>query len=137
MSITLIENEIRRFLSAEGSEVTCLSGRWGAGKTFAWNKCLSDAKAQKKIGLKRYSYVSLFGVNSLDEFKYSIFENTLQSSEIGTKPSLETLQTNTVAAAERLGRKFTWFMQQLPYVKSHVGVLDLSGFYQSKIRSSA
>jgi hypothetical protein len=67
VSIALIESEIQRFLSAAEPEVLCISGHWGVGKTFAWNRFLSDAKAKQKIALKRYSYVSLFGVNSLDE----------------------------------------------------------------------
>src|ERR1700739_1746213 len=91
VSLELIQNEIRRFLSTAEPEVICISGHWGVGKTFAWNRFLRDA-SQKGIALKRYSYVSLFGVNSLEEFKYSIFENSVKSSEIGTEPSLDTLQ---------------------------------------------
>ncbi len=122
MSIKLVESEILRFLASPEPEVTCITGRWGVGKTFAWNKYLRGAKDGSKIGLKRYSYVSLFGINSLDDFKYAIFENTVQSSEIG-EPTLATLEKNTLAAAEGLGRKFVWFMQALPWVKNHVGGL--------------
>ncbi|MFZ1009262.1 MAG: hypothetical protein WAN65_20635, partial [Candidatus Sulfotelmatobacter sp.] len=61
--------------------------------------------------------------NSLDELKYSIFENSVKSSEINVEPSLETLQTNTAAAAERLGRKSLWFLQQVPLIKNYVGGL--------------
>jgi hypothetical protein len=123
VSIKLIESEIRRFLSTSDPEVICISGRWGVGKTFAWNKFLKEAQASKGIALKRYSYVSLFGVNSLDEFKYSVFENSVKTDEIGIEPSLETLQSNTVAAAERLGRKSLWFIQQIPLVKNYLGGL--------------
>ncbi len=132
MSTELIEREIRRFLSSEEPEVICISGRWGVGKTYAWNQYVKDAKNRDVIGLKRYSYVSLFGLNSLDEFKYAIFENTVQSSEIGVEPSLKTLQTNTLAAAEGLGRKFVWFVQQLPWVKTHVGGLGPVWFLSVK-----
>ncbi len=100
-----------------------ISGQWGVGKTFAWNQYLKDAKAKNKIALKRYSYVSLFGINSLDELKYSIFENSVKSSEIGVEPSIETLRSNTSAAAERLGRKSLRFIQQIRFVKSFAGDL--------------
>jgi hypothetical protein len=123
VSIELVENEIRRFLATEEPEVICISGHWGIGKTFAWNRYLKDAQTKGTIALKRYSYVSLFGVNSLDEFKYSIFENSVRSEDIGIEPSLETLQSNTSAAAERLGRKSLWFLQQIPLVKTYVGGL--------------
>ena len=54
-----------------------MTGQWGVGKTFAWNKYpFQNAQMQGQIGLKRYSYVSLFGINSLDDLKYAIFENT-------------------------------------------------------------
>ena len=132
MSLELIQNEIRRFLSTAEPEVICISGHWGVGKTFAWNRFLRDAQAQKGIALKRYSYVSLFGVNSLEEFKYSIFENSVKSSEIGTEPSLETLQSNTAAAAERFGRKSLWFVQQIPLVRNYVGGLGPVWFLSVK-----
>jgi hypothetical protein len=128
VSIKLVENEIRRFLSSSEPEVTCITGRWGVGKTFAWKKYLSDASAKKEIALDRYSYVSLFGINSLEEFKYSIFENSVKSSEIGIEPSLETLRSNTAAAAERLGRKSLSFIQQMPFLKPYIGSLGPAWF---------
>ncbi|MFZ1006053.1 MAG: hypothetical protein WAN65_04405, partial [Candidatus Sulfotelmatobacter sp.] len=63
MSTQLLENEIRRFLSTGEPEVVCVSGRWGAGKTYAWNRYLEEARSQSQIALRRYSYVSLFGFN--------------------------------------------------------------------------
>src|ERR1035437_6413069 len=119
----VIASEIRRFLSTTEPEVMCISGHWGVGKTFAWNRYLREAQKAKSIALNRYSYVSLFGVNSLDEFKYSVFEDSVNSSDIGVEPSLETLHTNTMAAAQRFGRKSLWFLQQVPLVKNYVGGL--------------
>src|SRR6266478_9056950 len=98
MSIELIEQEIRRFLSTSDPEVMSFSGRWGVGKTFAWKKLLKAAQGDGKIPLN--SYVSLFGVNSLEELKYSIFENTVASSDVGVEPSLETLKSNTGAVVK-------------------------------------
>jgi hypothetical protein len=123
VSIDLVNREVRRFLSSTDPEVICISGHWGVGKTFAWKRHVHDAQKESRIGLKRYSYVSLFGVNSLDDLKYSIFENTVAASDIGIEPSLETFQSNTSAAATRLGKKSLWFIQQLPFVKNYVGGL--------------
>jgi hypothetical protein len=36
------------------------------------------------------------------------------STEIGIEPNLETLRSNTTAAAKRLGKKSVWFLEQLP-----------------------
>jgi hypothetical protein len=123
LSIKIIEDEVHRFLSAAEAEVLCITGHWGVGKTFAWNHYLKNAHEKKAIALKHYSYVSLFGVNSLDDLKYSIFENTVNSSDIGIEPSLETLQSNTAAAAKRFGRKSLSFLQGIPLVKNYVGGL--------------
>jgi len=60
----------------------------GVGKTYAWNQYLRNARAAGKVGLEHYSYVSLFGINSLDDFKYSIFENVVKSFEEGVEPGL-------------------------------------------------
>ena len=60
--ITLINYKIQTFLKSLLPEVIAIKGHWGVGKTFAWNKWLNDAKANGQIGLVRYSYVSLFGI---------------------------------------------------------------------------
>jgi hypothetical protein len=52
MSIELVENEIRRFLTTKEPEVLCVSGQWGVGKTFACNQYLKDAQKKGKIALK-------------------------------------------------------------------------------------
>lgn len=127
MSIELVENEIRRFLSSKEPEVICISGHWGVGKTFAWNKYLKDAKTNNKIALKRYSYVSLFGINSLDELKYAVFENSVKTSEIGAPPSLETLESNLFGTIGSIGRraarKTAGVAQQTPFLKNYLGGL--------------
>lgn len=128
MSIKLIENEIRRFLATKEPEVICVSGRWGVGKTFAWNQNLRDAQANDQIALESYSYVSLFGVNSLEELKYSIFENSVKSSEIGVELSLDALQSQTTAAAKQLGKKSLGVIQQVPALRNYLGGLGAVWF---------
>jgi hypothetical protein len=74
-SVKLVKAEIERFLASNAPEVMCISGEWGVGKTYTWQTMLADAKDKNNIGLKRYSYVSLFGINSLDALKFAITEN--------------------------------------------------------------
>jgi hypothetical protein len=71
----LIEGEIARFLKSSEPEVLCVSGEWGIGKTFLWQQELNKAIDSKSIGLKSYSYASLFGISSLEALKMAIFEN--------------------------------------------------------------
>jgi hypothetical protein len=75
MSVTLVQEEFGKFVARDGAEVLCIKGRWGVGKTYAWGNALEQAQKANTIKLPRYSYVSLFGVNSLDELKFAIFEN--------------------------------------------------------------
>ncbi len=105
MSIHLVKKQIDRFLSEETPEVMAIKGVWGVGKTFTWNKFLIEAKDGNRILLNKYSYVSLFGVNSLEAFKYSIFESVLDKKLIGTEASVETFKENTAGLLASLGRK--------------------------------
>jgi len=95
VSIEIVRTEIRKFLASSESEVVSITGDWGVGKTYAWRRYLVEARDEKKIGLKHYSYVSLFGLNSLEDLKYSIFENTVDESVIDVPPSLATFKSHT------------------------------------------
>ncbi len=92
MSLEVIEAEIRRFLSSSNEEVLCIKGKWGVGKTFGWRRFLRAAKESKSLAMQRYAYVSLFGLNSLDELRYSLFENTVTGDNIGTEPDTKTFE---------------------------------------------
>lgn len=132
MSIKLVETAIRDFLSSPEPDVLCLSGRWGVGKTYAWDRYFKAARAEQKIALKRYAYVSLFGIDSLAELKYSIFENAVQTKAGGNEPSLETLRSNAMAVGEQLGRRGVRFLQQAPRVKEYLSGLGPVWFMSVK-----
>jgi hypothetical protein len=119
MSTQLVREEITRFLARPDAEVLCIRGKWGVGKTYAWGKQLEAAQQTKTVKLARYSYVSLFGVNSLDELKFSIFENVITLSEGVKKADLETLD----AFVSKIGswRKLTRIAQSVPIVKNFFG----------------
>jgi hypothetical protein len=105
MSLERVENEIRRLLANKEAEVISISGPWGVGKTFAWRKFLQEAKDRENgIALGRYSYVSLFGISTLDDLKNALFANTVSSRDIGIEPGLDTLVSNTTAVAKKLSR---------------------------------
>lgn len=70
--------------------VIAITGGWGVGKTFAWNKFLKERAELEKdrrhlplsirlkypnIFNKKYSYVSLFGIESLADLKVAISTN--------------------------------------------------------------
>lgn len=66
-----IEKTIEGFLSAKASSAIVLQGKWGVGKTYFWrHRILKDSTAEP--WRQRYSYVSLFGINTLSELKSSL-----------------------------------------------------------------
>lgn len=89
MSIAILESEIARFLSSSEPGVLCIRGRWGVGKTFGWRRALQTAIDTDQLALSRYAYVSMFGVNSINELRNTIVEETkvIQSPK-GWKNSL-------------------------------------------------
>jgi hypothetical protein len=74
-SLEFTRAEITRFLGGIDPGVLCVSGEWGVGKTFLWRSVLDTLRNARELSLTRYSYVSLFGLNSLDDVKSSLFEN--------------------------------------------------------------
>lgn len=117
MTIELVKSEIKRFLASSVPEVLAIRGKWGVGKTYSWNKFLRDAKTPGEIAMPRYSYVSLFGVNSLDAFKYALFEQVVERDLIGTEPSIETLRNNTKGLVESFSRKTLAALVWTPWTK--------------------
>lgn len=107
MSIAPAEKEIARFLSTETPEVLCFKGKWGVGKTYAWNTYLKQAKDRGGIALRRYSYVSLFGLGSIDQLKLSIVENTVARARIGEAVTIESILANPLEAVGRWRRLLT------------------------------
>jgi hypothetical protein len=102
--LKLIEDEILRFLKSEDPEVLCIKGAWGVGKTYAWKKYLEEAETSGELGLGLYSYVSLFGLNSLDDVRFSIFERTVTGHHVVTGPDATTFKDLTAKGTE-LGRR--------------------------------
>ncbi len=105
MSIEIIKHQIDKFIGSDTPEVMAIKGSWGVGKTYSWNKFLLDAKTSGRVALNKYSYVSLFGINSLDAFKYAIFENVINRDLIGAEASVETFKQNTSSLLKAMGRK--------------------------------
>lgn len=117
MTAELVSAEVKRFLASDRPEVLCITGQWGVGKTYTWQRLLSEDQKAGKVRLARYAYVSLFGLNSLEELKQAVFENTIALTDLKRGPSLDTL----TRALEQGARKGFGFARNLPLVQSYVG----------------
>ncbi len=128
MSIEIIKNEIFQFLDSEQPEVIAIKGEWGVGKTFSWKSFLKEASSEGKVKLELYSYVSLFGINSLEAFKYAIFENVINKNIIGSDASIETFRNNSVSLLKSLGRSYFGFFKEVPIVNSFGSAIEAISF---------
>jgi len=78
-----ITQALNNFIESEKPESIILKGRWGVGKTYFWKSfIISNCKKLKK---KNYSYVSLFGLNNIDDLKFAIFENIISKDVLNKK----------------------------------------------------
>ncbi|MFK3990045.1 P-loop NTPase fold protein [Psychrobacter sp. NPDC064578] len=72
-----VENLEKRLVNLIETEKPCaiaLTGEWGVGKTHFWKEFYK--KNHKDLGVSKYSYVSLFGVDSIDALKFEIALST-------------------------------------------------------------
>lgn len=72
MRLNKIEEKLYDLLIKENKEVVIsISGEWGIGKTYFWNNFIKNYK-EKELKYKQIAYVSLFGINSLNDIRTSI-----------------------------------------------------------------
>ncbi|CAM3929444.1 MULTISPECIES: hypothetical protein [Pseudoalteromonas] len=110
MSVELVKEQIQRFLSKDTPEVLAIKGDWGVGKTYSWEKYIKEFK--NECALKSYSYVSLFGVNSISELKQTTFLNTIDTNRIGEAPNIKGYSKKVADLVKDT---------KIPYVSKYVG----------------
>ncbi|HCT8172800.1 TPA: hypothetical protein OT908_003177 [Proteus mirabilis] len=128
MSLKIIREQVLKFLSQYSPSVMAIKGEWGVGKTYGWEALLLEAQKKEMLSAKRYSYVSLFGISSLDKLKYTIFENSISKDSIGTEPNLESLRTNTLGMLEVLARGSLSKLKGMPFIKSAAPAVEAFSF---------
>lgn len=128
MSLKIIREQVLHFLSHSSPSVMAIKGEWGVGKTYGWEALLLDAKKKEMLSAKRYSYISLFGISSLEKLKYAIFENSITKDLIGTEPNLESLKTNTLGMIEVLGRGSWSKFKKMPFISSAAPAVEAFSF---------
>lgn len=129
MTLKLVRNELNRFLVAPDAEVLALRGKWGVGKTYSWNKILAEANRRNQISRERYAYLSLFGIGTLDELRFSLFEQSISRSLIGKQPTLDTFRDNASQLSMSLGRKAWKLASSTPFMKSVSPALEAVSFF--------
>lgn len=125
MSVQLVRKALLKSVETDVPEVMCLRGRWGVGRTYAWKQLLQEAIDEDKVALPSYAYVSLFGLNSIDELRQSIFEN--ETSTKGPHPTIEDkLKSFGRGVAKKVSKYGSY--AKVPYVDTYVQ--NLSGGFR-------
>ena len=113
-----------------------IKGEWGIGKTYFWDNYFNNNKSN--LGLVAYSYVSLFGIGSIDELKTKLFhngkplmtteeireefkrnlENSNELSQLFKKSSLFKNILDAINSKIYSLNKFTWFTKYIPQFSS-------------------
>ena len=82
-NVANLEKRLLGLINNEDHFAIALTGEWGIGKTHFWKNLYKNHHSQFKI--KKYAYVSLFGIESLEALKYEIAiksYNTQQETDI-------------------------------------------------------
>ncbi|UPR26644.1 hypothetical protein ITG08_05910 [Vibrio cyclitrophicus] len=100
MPIELVKEQIHKFLSTDKPEVLAIKGGWGVGKTYSWELFAKEFKVD--CDLNQYSYVSLFGVNSINDIKKAVFLNTIETHNIGQPLNLKSRSKSWTEALQSI-----------------------------------
>ena len=129
MSIQETQSRIVEFLNSDEPEVLSIRGAWGVGKTYTWNRFLKEAQINGKIALKKYSYISLFGLSTLDSLKIEMFQNSIGTNLIGEPINLTTLNNNIENVLPSLTKKSGRnIAKMIPWLKDAVPFIDAASF---------
>ena len=70
----------------------------------------------------------MFGINSLEALKYTIFEQTISVDLIGKNPSIETFKSNSDKLLTSLGKKSLSFFHGVPFIKNFTSAIESAAF---------
>lgn len=128
MSILKISKVVEESISSNIPETLSIKGGWGVGKTYFWNHLIKEKKWKINASFTHYAYVSLFGITTLDELKFAIFQNVVDKNSIGESISVKDFKKN----AEKLFKNFFPHIIGLPWLKSYSSVIQSISFISIK-----
>lgn len=120
MSISITENVIKSFISSPIPQIIAIKGKWGSGKTYIWNKVLKSNR--ELLGNRQYSYLSLFGISTIQEFKTSLALSAVSSQIVGEKFNFDETEDNFFQWFLSGSRRLLSSIQQIREVPSYKGI---------------
>jgi hypothetical protein len=118
MPLEAVEAALEEFVSVKDHRVIALKGQWGRGKSYFWRRFLANRAAIRGEDKRSYSYVSLFGLSTLAEFRDALFEGAVPISAVqppGTSGAGAPQQLGTrLRTLTHSSRKLLDFAEKLP-----------------------
>lgn len=130
-----IEKVLSDFAGSTSGGAIVLQGRWGVGKTYFWRQRIVAELLARAPGT-RYSYVSLFGINSLAELKTALAMATAEFDDAeAAKSERPTGKTQVKRLFMRNASKAPEALAFVPTIGSQLARLaEKVGFYLVKQR---
>jgi hypothetical protein len=100
MSLKDVSVAVKNFLKSDQPQAIAISGEWGSGKTYFWGEVIKEAS--NAGAFKKYSYVSLFGINNLVDLKATLFDNALSAEDVRDGTSSSTWVKNAKEAFDAI-----------------------------------
>lgn len=116
MALKFIEDQLKKFIQNKGPSIIAIKGAWGTGKTHSWNALIDKEIEAERVGLKKYAYVSLFGINSLEDLQLQTYikvNDTALAKVSSSKYDVRSLVPEMYSLAKSIGSK-----TKFPYVGS-------------------
>lgn len=128
MSLEDVRTVCDDFLQSNEPQALSIKGRWGVGKTFFWNEFIKEAAIDDEPSFTHYAYVSLFGITSLEELKFRLFEQTVVRSQVGRTISIDDIRHNTDGLYKRLGRRSVRLLKGIPFLQNYGSTIQSVAF---------
>ena len=124
MSVAFAKRAFQKFLADLKPDVLCIKGNWGTGKTYAWDEAVQEATKNNRFAMKKYAYVSLFGVKESSDIMQAIFATA--DSPGGTR--LDRLLPETIAG-HKAKELDLWkrFKSAIGFAAEHATVPHIAG----------
>lgn len=80
------EATVEKFLALQGPAGMLIKGPWGSGKTYYWHHTIQQLRNEGgRIHPEGYAYISLFGLETLDDIRDAIFLSLASNGDSGSK----------------------------------------------------
>lgn len=122
MSVSKVKSALVGFVKGEKDRAIVLKGDWGTGKTHLWKQVVFES--YDSFYKRNYSYVSLFGLNSLKDLKKSIYENKVYRERAHIASDESSFEENL----KDISGRFAGWMRKGSSLFNDVSAMGVKGF---------